>query len=107
VVNLFERLAKGRPPPAEASKRPRSELEPAQRLLDFLQRWKKEIITERQVRIFGPGSLRDRESVIKATETLVKNGWLIPQSGPRYANRATRAWEIVHKPIVRPPVAAE
>jgi hypothetical protein len=102
MATLFERLGKGRPPPEEKIKQPRSDLEPAQKLLDFLQRWTKKTVSERDIRIYGPGTLRGRESAIKAAEILVKNGWLIPREGPR---RRSRAWEIVHKPIVRPAVA--
>ena len=102
MVNLFERLGK-RPPAEKKTERP-NDLEPAQKLLDFLQRWQRPTITEREIRIYGPGTLRARESATKAAEILEKNGWLIPQNGPRHASQT---WEIVHKPIVRPPVAAE
>jgi hypothetical protein len=103
VASLFERLAKGRPAPDEAaSKPPRSELEPAQKLLDWLQRWARPTISVREIHVYGPNSLRDRESAINSAEFLVKNGWLNPLKAHRHDRRV---WEIVRKPIVGPTVA--
>ena len=51
---------------------------PAQKLLDFLQRWAKPTVSVRDIRIFGPLSLRNRESAISSVEVLVKHGWLVP-----------------------------
>jgi hypothetical protein len=104
VVSLFQRLEKGRPPAAEEKVKPRNDdLEQAQRLLNFLQKWGQKTITERQIRIYGPGVLRNRKSVNQATEILIKNGWLrCPQTTPR----GGREWEIIHKAVVAPRVAA-
>jgi hypothetical protein len=104
MASLFERLNKGRPPPAEESKSPHKELIPAQKLLDWLQRWAKNTVSTREIRIYGPKSIRDRESAINSAETLVKYGWLIPNQTHR---RDRRVWQIVHKSIVRPTVTAE
>ena len=104
-MNLFERLNKGRPPPAEEQiKPPHDELIPAQKLLDWLQHWAKPTVSAREIRIYGPKSIRDRQSALNSAETLVKYGWLIPTQTPR---RDRRVWQIVHKSIVRPTVAAE
>jgi hypothetical protein len=99
-MNLFERLSKGRPAEA-AVKQPHKE--PAQLLLDFLQCWNKPVITTRQIRIFGPKSIRDRESAISSVEILVRRGWLVPLQARQ---RNWHQWQIVRKPTVYPTVAA-
>jgi len=96
-MNLFERLARGRPAPVEKAQAPA----PAQLLLDWLQCWNKNVITTRQIRVFGPKRLRDRESAISAIETLTKRGWLRPIQARQ---RNYRLWQIVRK--VHPSVAA-
>jgi hypothetical protein len=98
-MNLFQRLDKGRPTPVEARKQPLSEIERAQRLLDFLQRWGKPTVTPRDIRIYGPKSLRDQQSAIASAEILKKHGWLIPAE-PRQRNALE--WEIVRRPIIYP-----
>jgi len=77
-------------------------VDPAQQLLDWLQRWSKPTITVRQIRVYGPHSIRNRRSAIDAAEILVANGWLnsIKPSRPD-----TYAWQIVRKNIINPPVA--
>jgi len=105
MVSLFERLDKGRPPSAAEEKiqPPRNELEPAQRLLDFLQRWAKDTVSLRDILVFGPYSLRDdRKSAIDAAETLAAHGWLVPQKAHRHDRRE---WQVLRKPIIRPTVA--
>jgi hypothetical protein len=106
MVSLFERLNKGRPPPAEAaSKLPRSDLEPAQKLLDFLQQhWTKPTITSREICRSAPNAIRNQKSAINSAEILVKTGWLVPIKTRR---RDMREWQIVRKPVVHPTVAAE
>jgi hypothetical protein len=78
VGNLFERLAP--PPAAKKAQKPRPDpkLEPAQRMLDWIQRWTRDTISIRDVRQYGPNSLRNPKSVIDAAEVLVKTGWLEP-----------------------------
>jgi hypothetical protein len=99
-MNLFERLARGRPAPVEE----KVKVDPAQLLLNWLQRWTKNTITAREIRIYGPRSIRDPESVISSVEILVAHGWLVPHKPPR---RDMRQWRIVRKgPIVHPTVAA-
>src|SRR5262249_3526492 len=106
MVSLFERLDAGRPSPAEAaSKLPRSNLEPAQKLLDFLQQhWTKPTITSREICRSGPNAIRHQKNAINSAEILVKAGWLIPNKTRR---RDMHEWQIVRKPVVHPTVAAE
>jgi hypothetical protein len=100
VANLFERLDKGRPPPTKKAQEP----SPPQKLLDWLQHWTKPTVSARDICIYGPNSLRDRESAIDSAEILVKNGWLVPIKTRR---RDMREWQIVRKPIIHPTVATE
>ena len=100
-MNLFERLVHGRPAEA-AVKQPHKD--PAQLLLDWLQRWTKPTISIRDIHIYGPQSIRDRERAIRSAEVLVDYGWLIPLKAHRYD---MRAWQIVRKPIVHPAVRSD
>jgi hypothetical protein len=106
MVSLFERLDRNRPPPVEeVIKPPRKELEPAQKLLDFLQQhWTKPTITSREICRSGPNAIRNQKNAINSAEILVKAGWLIPNKTRR---RDMHEWLIVRKPIVHPTVAAE
>jgi hypothetical protein len=99
-MNLFQRLSGGRPAPTEKAQKP----EPAQLLLTFLQRWPKPTISRRDIYIYGPNSIRDRESAINSAEVLVKHGWLIPNKTRRHD---MREWQIVRRPIIHPTVVAE
>jgi hypothetical protein len=102
MVSLFERLDKGRPPPAENRL---NEITPAQKLLDFLQQhWTKPTITSREICRSGPNAIRNQKNAINSAETLVKAGWLIPNKTRR---RDMHEWLIVRKPIVHPTIAAE
>lgn len=105
MVTLFERLDRGRPPPAEEANKPppRSELE-AQKLLNWLQHWAKNTISARDICVFGPNSLRYKKNAIRAAEVLVHHGWLVPQKSSKYNSRV---WQITRKPIFNPTVAAE
>jgi len=101
-MNLFERLNKGRPPPAED--RP-NEITLAQKLLDFLQQhWTKPTVSARDICIYGPYSIRDRKRAIDAAEILAKEGWLVPIKTRRHD---MQHWGIVRKPIIFPTVATE
>src|SRR5215831_14217007 len=86
-------------PPSE---QPRKELEPAQKLLDWLQRWPENTVTVRDLRVYGPRSIRNRKDAISSAEILVANGWLKPIKPSR---PDTYAWQIVRKNIVHPAVA--
>jgi len=105
MVSLFERLDRGRPTPAAGTKSTRpDEIISAQKLLDFLQRWAKDTITEREIRVYGPQSIRDKKSAIGSAEILVHFGWLTPIRSAYYNGRM---WQITRKPIVGPKVAAD
>ena len=104
MVDLFKRLNAGRPPSPTEKKieQPHNDLEPAQKLLDWLQRWTKDTVCVREIHIYGPYATRDRKSAIAAARILVKNGWLTPIRMRRYdANK----WQITRKLIVHPDVA--
>lgn len=85
MANLFDRLDKGRPPAEEKTKQP----DHAQLLLDFLQRWSKPTISSRDIRIYGPTAIRDRESAIRSAQILAAQGWLVPLEA--------RVWQVVRK----------
>ena len=96
MANLFERL--GRPTEAVV-KKPRKD--PAQTLLDWLQRWGKPTICTRDSCIWGPSATRKRKSAIDAAEVLVRHGWLIPIKAHRHDRRV---WQIARRPVIHPTV---
>jgi len=101
MANLFERLGRDRPsPPTKKAQ----ETSPAQKLLDWLQRWNRSTISIRDVHNFGPNSIRDRKSMLDAAETLVKYGWLTPTKPHRYD---MHKWQVVRKPIAHPIISTE
>jgi len=121
VRNLFERLDAGRPPPP-TPETPPSPLPPtekkieqapteraikqtykinhAQTLLAWLQRRNKSTISIREIRLYGPCSIRKREIATDSVEVLTKHGWLTPVETHR---SNWRHWRIVRN---EPPVAA-
>ena len=99
MTTIFERL--GQPPPIEKAQEP----SPAQKLLDWLQRdLARPSISTRQICIYGPNAVRNRNRANDAVEILVKEGWLVPIQTRR---RDMHQWLIVRKPIIHPTVAAE
>jgi len=88
-MNLFERLAHNRPAEAAVIQ---PHKDPAQLLLDFLQRWNKPTISSRDIRIWGPKSIRNRESAIRSAQILAANGYLTPLKN--------RVWIVVRKPLI-------
>ena len=95
-MNLFERLSKGRPPPAEENtKQP----DLAQRMLNFLLRWPHPSISTSDMMIYGPRPKQNAEGVLKLATILEKHGWLTPKSTPK---KNMRHWNIVRRPIVHP-----
>jgi hypothetical protein len=102
ALTIFERLERGRPTPTPTGPAPAKE-KPAQLLLTFLQKWPKPTISRRDIYIYGPQPLRNREGAINAAEFLVKTGWLVPHKTHRHD---WRVWEIVRKPIAHPTIAA-
>jgi hypothetical protein len=85
-------------PPARKAQRPSQ----AQRMLDWLQRWDKPIVNRRDVRIYGPSSVRDRKSMISSAEILVRYGWLVPIEPRRYDGFR---WRIVRKLVAHPTIS--
>src|SRR5258708_7004341 len=100
MTNLFERLSKERP---SLSSNKKAQKPPAQLLLDWLQRWPKPTVSPRDIRVYGPNSLRSRKNASDAAEVLVQNGWLAPVTTRRHSERA---WRIIRKLIISPNVAA-
>jgi hypothetical protein len=90
-------------PESKSAKQSRKN-EPAQKLLDWLQRWSKDTVCVRDIRIFGPKSIRDGKKGIAAAEVLTLRGWLVPLKKWRYD---MHKWQIVRKPIAHPTVTAE
>ena len=99
VQTVFDRLRRPAAPAEEKAK-----VDPAQKLLDWLQHWAKPTVTAREICVYGPNPIRDRESAINSAEILVKNGWLVPIKTRRHD---MREWQIVRKPIIHPTVATE
>jgi hypothetical protein len=95
---IFERIRQ--PPPIKKAQG----ISPAQRLLDFLQTWDREIISTRQVRIYGPRCSRSRKTAIDAIEILARHGWL---TRVKDTQSNTLQWRINRRPIANPVVAAE
>ena len=90
MVNLFERLDKGRPPPPPKQAQP----SPAQTLLDWLQHWAKTTVTAREVYTYGPNSIRNKKTTLSLAQILVEQGWLVPIETRQYN---THEWKIVRR----------
>jgi hypothetical protein len=101
MPNLFERLSKERPSPSSTKTKTHKD-DPAQRLLDFLQKWHSPTIRSVDILMYGPNCTRKRDSANDATEVLEERGWLIPLP----TNQSNwRRWQIVRKPTVYPTIA--
>ena|SRR5262245_15970511 len=104
-MNLFERLDQGRPAPTKETQKPSPEIQAAQRLLDWIIRhWDKEIVWMRDIRQFGPSTLRNPKTAIDAAAVLVRDGWLIPEPTRRYD---AHKWRFVRRPVAHPLVTDE
>jgi hypothetical protein len=79
--------------------KPALEVSPEQRLLDWLQRWNKPVLSLRDILIHGPRALRDREIALIAAQALAKNGWLEPVKALRHD---AHQWKVVRLPIAHP-----
>ena len=92
VADIFSRLSAGRPPPTEEARRSSPQ---GKKLLDWLvNHWTKPTVTVRDIRIYGPNSVRDGKIASSTAEILVEQGWLVPLKGRR---RDIREWQIVPK----------
>ena len=63
--------------------------------VEIQDNWKKPVIHTRDICHFGPNPIRDRESVIKSAETLVRHGSLVPMKPHRCD---TKRWQIAIGP---------
>ena len=99
MTTLFERLSRERPsPPIKKAQ----ETSPAQKLLDWLQTWRKPTVRSADILIYGPTCTRTQKDADSAIEVLVRNGWLEPTK-TKQSN--WRRWQIIHKPTVYPKLA--
>jgi len=104
MANLFERLGQQPSPPTTKETQeplPDQKLEPAQKLLDWLQRWNKDTVCMKDILQYGPNSLRNPRKALDAAHTLVRNGWLEPAELHRYD---MHKWHIARNPVVPPTV---
>ena len=97
-MNLFERLSRNRPTPVEE----KVKVDPAQKLLDWLQTWNKPTICAREILMYGPRSTRKQKDADDATRVLQKYGWLVPLETNQ---RDWRRWQIVRQPTIHPTIA--
>jgi hypothetical protein len=107
VASIFERLEKARPRNVEIIFARDRQLEAAQRVLDWLQRWPESTVTLKQIRLYGPGrAIRNRKSASDAATTLVRYGWL---KAVKTSHLGACAWEIIRRPVaaVRPSVTMD
>ena len=75
-------------PPAKQSHKNDS----AQQLLDWLQRWNKDFVSARDIRIYGPGPIRNQKDAVATARILARNGQLTPIGSRRpYLHK----WRIV------------
>ena len=96
-ASVFARFIENRPKQGQVAQEP----SPAQKLLNFLQRWPKDTVSVREITLFGPSAIRAQRGEINTAEILVKHGWLTPI---RSRQRNMRHWQIVRRPIVHPVV---
>src|SRR5215831_19196708 len=93
---IFDRLTKNRPTPVEGNNQPK---DPAQQLLNWLQKSGRQKITARDVRRHASHPLRSREGAIDAINVLVRHGWLVPITPSR---RDRPEWGVVRRVIIHP-----
>ena len=73
----------------------------AQRMLDWLQRWHRDTVSLRDMRIWAPRIFRDPKRAIDTAQVLVRNQWLTPTKPRR---REPYRWQVVRKLVVHPTV---
>ena len=90
MASLFDKLAAGRPPVEGPT--PQQVPLAAGLLLDWLQnKWTRPTVHVRDICIYGPRPIRDRESAINSAEVLARQGWLVPMKSHRCD---TKRWRI-------------
>jgi hypothetical protein len=108
MPNLFEKLGDGRPRPTSADTnraqfaaanvviKPHPQYPPVKKLRDWLvHRWPKDVVTTREVRIYGPYAVRDGKIVLALMQILTEQKWLVPIEAYR---RNTQEWKIIRRP---------
>jgi hypothetical protein len=69
---------------------------PSEKLLAWMVNfWPKDIITLRDIRAYGPNSVRDPADAINLTRKLTEFGWLVPAAAWR---RDQKKWQIIREP---------
>ena len=102
MTTIFDRLARSRPAKTEI-KLPHQNS--PQILLDWLlQHWHRPTISVREIGVYGPNPIRDREIMINSAETLVRHGWLREINAHRHDRRV---WHIDRKPVIHPTIPTE
>jgi len=93
VATIFERLDRERPVADEQPERRQQTSPLLEILLDWLlNRWPNPTVTARDIYRSGPGPIQGRkETTLSLTETLTRQGWLIPLKTWR---RDKREWKI-------------
>jgi hypothetical protein len=96
--NIFDRLR----PPAIKKKQ---EISPPQALLNFLQRWPRDLICLRDLRIFGPRMVRAEQSVIDSSiALLIRHSHLAVAPSHR---RDRHVWKIIRRPVASPIITSQ
>ena len=98
MQTVFERLRRPAAPAEDKAK-----VDPAQKLLDWLQTWNKPTICAREILMYGPRSTRKQKDADDATRVLQKYGWLVPL---KTNQRDWRRWQIVRQPTIHPTIAS-
>jgi len=105
ATNLFDRLAKGRPPVEKATNPWHKAAPQIELLLDWLvNRWGKDTVTLKEIRVYGPGVIRDGKIATSLAQELADRGWLIPVPVHR---RNRREWRIAGKLPTAPTTVAK
>jgi hypothetical protein len=88
MATIFERLG-GQPAPTPT--KPTREDPTAQLLEWIVKHWNRPTITLRNIHRLGPYSLRNKETILRLTQSLENKGWLIPARKHRHD---TQEWQI-------------
>ena len=94
MPNIFDRLNRTRPAPAE-EKAKQQPVEVAEVLLGWLVRWPKPILTLTDLRNFAPRPIRKKEIALRSAQILAAHGHLAPL--------AAHKWQIIRQPLTPPP----
>ena len=89
-MNLFSRLAKGRPSPVER-KTEQQPQEQARILLNWLLQWPKSELTLSDVRNYAPRPIRKKEIAFRSAQILAAHGHLTPLAATK--------WQIIRQPL--------